>query len=293
MRQVDDYFSPKATMPLFHYTGIGGLLGIVGARAVWASHAYYMNDSREIIHAAEVLQGILRNTEDKFQDEEQVFVRQFCDWLNTFRRVAYHVFVFALSEQPSLLSQWRSYAPHGKGVSLGFAPATVNHILGSKGFRLAKCIYASTEHAELMQGLLQKMLVTFRQRLPSLDTTKGHESQKYHGFLEEFRGDVLQVMAIIKHPAFREEQEWRIVSPYFAKYTVPEVRFREGASMLLPYVELKLPEPSRNSWFTKVVLGPSADVNLSHSALSSYLSNQGVCNLTENSGIPLRQWRAT
>lgn len=293
MRQIDDYFSPAAPMSLFHYTGIGGLIGIVNSRAVWASHAYYMNDAKEIVHASDILQKLLLKTEADFLGEEQVFVGQFRAWLDSFHRTAYHVFVFALSEQPSLLSQWRSYTPHGKGVSLGFAPATINHILGSKGFRLAKCIYEPQEHAALMQGLLEKMLLTFRQRLGTLDTRKQHPSQKYHGFLEDFRGEVLQVMAIIKHSAFREEQEWRIISPYFAKYTVPEVRFREGSSMLLPYMELRLPGPSDERLFTKVILGPSADVNLSFSALSSYLSNQGVCNVTENSQIPLRQWRAT
>jgi hypothetical protein len=104
---------------------------------------------------------------------------------------------------------------------------------------------------------------------------------------------VLQVLAIVKHSAFHEEREWRIVSPYFPRYTVPEVRFREGASMLLPYIQLSLPPEAAAIWFDEVILGPSGDASLSFSALSAYLSNRGLCKKTVNSGIPFRKWHAT
>lgn len=291
MRQVDSFFSPTVDQTLYHYTGIGGLLGIVDSRVIWASHVYYLNDSKEILHACEVLGTLLSKRPEVKDLTEREFIKQFRDWLTTFRRDAFHVFVFSLSEERSLLSQWRSYTPHGKGVSLGFPPAVLNHVLRKPGFRIAKCLYTNPEHEELMGSLLEKMLITFHQRLPGLDTTTAHPSQKYYPFLEEFRNDLLQVLAIVKHSAFSEEREWRIVSPYFPKYTVDEVKFREGASMLLPYTELELPKEGR--LFEEVILGPSQDVNLSFSALSAYLSNRRVCNKTVNSSIPLRKWQAT
>lgn len=294
MRQVHNFFSPTANSTLYHYTGIGGLLGIVESRKIWASHAYYLNDSKEILHACEVLNTVLCEKINEFHDEEQEFVKQFALWLETFRRDAFHIFIFSLSEKRSLLSQWRSYTPHGKGVSLGFSSSILNHILKTPGFKIAQCLYQHNQHVELMSGLLEKMLVTFRQRLPSLDTSKLHPSQKYHGFLEDFRNDLLQVLAIVKHSAFSEECEWRIVSPYFPKYTVPEIKFREGASILMPYIELDLPtHDETQTLFDEVILGPSQDHNLSMSALSTYLSNKKVCNLTVNSGIPFRKWQAT
>lgn len=291
MKQVDEFFSPTGNRTLYHYTGIGGLLGIVDSRAVWASHIYYLNDSKEIVHACEVLGRLLSTNENVGNAAEREFTKQFREWLESFRRDAFHIFVFSLSEERSLLSQWRSYTPHGKGVSLGFPPMVINHILSKPGFRIARCLYTNSEHEELMRSLLEKMLITFRQRHANLDTTKAHPSQKYHPFLEEFRNDLLQVLAIVKHSAFREEKEWRIVSPYFPKYTVNDVKFREGASMLLPYTELKL--PAEGNLFEEVILGPSQDANLSFSALSAYLSNRGVCNNTVNSQIPLRKWYAT
>jgi len=291
VRQIDSFFSPTADRTLYHYTGIRGLLGIVDSRSIWASHIYYLNDSKEIVHACEVLEGILKKKRDYRDASEEEFISQLGDWLQTFRRTPYHVFVFSLSEEASLLSQWRSYTPHGKGVSIGFSAAVLNHILSATGFRIAQCLYAPQAHEELMNSLLEKLLETFRQRRPNIDTSMAHPSQKFHPFLEEFRKELLQVLAIVKHPTFSEEREWRILSPYYPNYTVEDVKFREGASMLLPYTVLKL--PPQGELFERVVLGPSQDVSLSFSALSSYLSNQHVCRITMNSQIPLRKWPAT
>jgi hypothetical protein len=56
VRQVESFFYPNAEQVLYHYTGIAGLMGIVDSRAIWASHAYYLNDSKEILHAVDVLE---------------------------------------------------------------------------------------------------------------------------------------------------------------------------------------------------------------------------------------------
>ncbi len=292
MRQVDDFFSVSPSTTLYHYTGIGGLIGIVETGKIWASHAYYLNDSKEILYAGEVLHTVLSEKVDSFDKEEREFLTQFAQWLETLRINTYDIFIFSLSEERSLLSQWRSYTPHGKGVNLGFSPSVLNRIMKSSGFRIAKCLYEQEQHVELMSALLEKMLLTLKQRLPHFDTSKSHPSQKYHGFLEEFRGDLLQVLSIIKHSAFREEREWRVISPYFVSYTMPEIKYREGASMLMPYIEIDLSihGDDKQVLFEEVILGPSQHANLSMSALSSYLSNKKVSNSTVNSSIPFRKW---
>ncbi len=288
MRTIDDYFSDNVDRSLYHYTSIGALLGIVHSRSVWASHIYYLNDSREIIQACTVLDAVLDLKEMEFEGDEREFIKQFRSWLRTFHVNAYHLFVFPLSEERSLLSQWRGYTLHGKGVSLGFSASALNHILRTPGFRIAKCPYDQREHVDVAFSLVSKMMMTFRQRLPTLDVSKHHPTQRFHGLLDEFRGDLLQVLSIIKHKAFAEEREWRIVSTYLPNYTVPEIKFREGASMLLPYIEMQPPKDCL--LFDEVILGPTEHNDLSMEALSTYLSNKGVCSKTISSGIPYRQW---
>ena len=49
--------------------------------------------------------------------------------------------------------------------------------------------------------------------------------------------DLLRIAAILKHPSFREEKEWRIVSPVIANTAEAPILFREGHAMLVPYIE--------------------------------------------------------
>jgi hypothetical protein len=290
VRQIDDFFTSEPRQTLYHYTGIGSLMGMDKSNSLWASNIYYLNDSKEIVHACEALENVLRPRfvfDDK-QDPENVFLEQFQAWVNDCKNTNFNIFIFSLSEEPSLLSQWRSYTPHGKGVSIGISPETLTNIKNHANLRFAKCLYENHEQEEALGSLIEKMLITFRRELPNIDTSKAHPSQCYHAFLEGFRGDVLQVLSIIKHRAFKEEKEWRLISQYYPKYTIPEIKFREGASMIIPYIELSLGES--NPKFENIILGPSPHQNLSMQALSMYLSNRRVCNYVENCSIPYREW---
>jgi hypothetical protein len=289
MRQIESFFSVEAEQTLFHYTGVSSLLGIAKSNALWASNIYCLNDSKEIIHACDVLKTILQTRlAASAIDDETEFLQQVQTWIDHCRFGIFNLFVFSLSSESSLLSQWRSYTPHGKGVSIGFSAEQLNALALRNNLKIAKCLYERREHEELLASLLEKLITTFRQNIHAIDISQAHPSEKYHPFLENFRGDVLQVLSVIKHHAFREEQEWRLISPYYPKYTVPEIKFREGASMLVPYIELSLGN-SRPA-FAKVILGPSPHQKLSMSTLSMFLSNQKLCNETENSVLPYREW---
>jgi hypothetical protein len=291
MRQIDDFFSfPSGQETLWHYTSIRALISIVESRKIWLSHAFYLSDSREIVHARDVLEKLILSKIDSYEGEEKNFVAEFGNWIHSIG-AAYQIFIFSLSEKRSLLSQWRAYTPHGKGVCIGFSVSRLIHVLEKYGFRLARCIYTAEEHREILSSLLSNMMTTFRRRLSQIDTRGRPPCQKYYPFFDEFRGDILQVLAIIKAEPFQEEREWRIISRYFPSYVVPDVKFREGASMLMPYIEIDLSFGDIEKPFIEtVLLGPSQHAELSMTALSNFLSNRKACNRTENSGIPYRQW---
>lgn len=290
MRLIDTFFSTNAGITLYHYTSIDSLVGIAEANKVWASNVYYLNDSEEIVYACNLLEEVLgtRLLTDIEDDPEVEFLIQFDSWVGQCKSTANNIFVFSLSEKPSLLSQWRSYTPHGKGVSIGFPSATLNEIAKNSQSRIAKCLYDKTEQIEILNSLIEKLLITFRKERPDNNSTLGNPETRYHSFLERFKGDVLQVLSIIKNQAFQEEQEWRLITKYYPSYVVPEIKFRKGASMLVPYVELDLGRS--RPVFEKVLLGPSQHQNLSMSALSMFLSNKKLCNHTENCVIPYREW---
>lgn len=291
MRDTDSYFS-QASHVLYHYTSIGSLLKILENKKIYASHAYYLNDSDEIKHASKLISEVLVKFNDSRNENERKFIGQFSDWLQTVRQNAYGIFIFSLSEKKSLLSQWRSYTPHGKGISLGFSREFVDGLLLENDCKLAKCIYSYQEQINLATSLVEKIFISFRQEYNTEIIVKGPKNQEFHAFLEKFRGDLLQIFAIMKHSAFAEEEEWRIISKYYPEFKDPKIKFREGLSILVPYIELNFSESysSGINIFEKVVMGPSQNINLSNHALSSYLSNQGACSVVLDSGIPFRKW---
>lgn len=290
MRQIDSFFATSIDRTLFHYTGVGSLVGMASTCMVWASHIYFLNDSQEIFHACDRLEEVIQPqlAVANLTTEQLEFSKQFLLWVRSFHGNRYNLFVFSLSEEKSLLSQWRSYTPHGKGVSIGFSPELLLRLADENQLKLARCVYTVEEQRELLTSLFQKMLTTFSDRKPAPNLRGSPPECSYFSFLEDFRNEVFQVLAIIKHEAFKEEKEWRLISRYFANYTVPEIDFREGASMLVPYI--RLPLGPKRPIFETVVLGPSPHEELSFSALHMFLANKRLCGSTENSRIPYREW---
>ncbi|MBW8312569.1 MAG: DUF2971 domain-containing protein [Rhizobium sp.] len=290
MRNVGTYFEMPAPFNLFHYTGIGSLIGMARSKSIWASNAYYLNDSREVIHACDILTKTIeiRIAADSADPSEIDFLIQLKSWAQSFKKTHYGIFIFSLSEKSSLLSQWRSYTPHGKGVSVGFSPELLSKLAQSSRSVLAKCIYDASEQRDVIEGLIDLILKTFRNEQSSIDLSRNHPSERYFSFLEVYREDFLRVLCLIKHSAFSEEAEWRIISPYFAGNEAKQIRFREGASMLVPYIEIPLPEIRQP--FAEIVLGPSQYQNLSMSALSKYSQTENLTSLVRNCGIPFRKW---
>lgn len=290
MRHISDYFYRATDRTLYHYTSIDALLGIQQSRTMRAGHAYYLNDSTEILHAADAIKGAcLRRAEVEALESERDFLRQFSVWLKTFQETPAQIFVLSLSEHKSLLSQWRAYTSHGKGVSLGFSQGLVSRMLIHSGFRIAKCLYESEEHSDLADSLVSDMLTTFRARGVNPDPSREAHENRYFSFLREYQGDILQVLAIIKHPAFREEAEWRVVSPTYERLDDENVKYMAGSSMLKPYIDIPLlPEHEGGYIFNTVTLGPTADANLSMSALSGFCAKHKLSREIWNSSIPYR-----
>lgn len=297
MRQINEFFELPPSISLYHYTGIGALLGIEKSKSLWASCIYFLNDGEEIIYAQRIFSELVESRINESNETEANFLSQFLEWSKPFNNLPYNIFIFSLSEEPSLLSQWRSYTPHGKGISIGFSPMVIEKIIKENNLIIAKCRYERHEHDEILNVLLERMLHTFRNYDFTQDKTKYAPGQEYYKFLEQFRGDVLQVFSTIKHPAFKEEKEWRLISKYFESYAIPEIKYREGASMLVPYTEFKIErwhkkkEFARDVYFERVILGPSQHYNLSFHALSNFLSNKQISNITEGTTVPYREWQ--
>lgn len=83
-----------------------------------------------------------------------------------------------------------------------------------------------------------------------IESSEGKEVASAHAAgLPLVRAELMECLFCFKHPAFSEEDEWRIV--YFRldhehhwRDDLLPLRFRERGQSVLPYVELSLPDPT-------------------------------------------------
>jgi hypothetical protein len=284
MSQIDKYFySPN--LPLYHYTSVGALEGIAKNREVWASHIYYLNDSAELLHARDVLRDMieLQSQINTAESHKNSFLCFFENWLdNLFTSKLHNIFVFSMSEEQSLLSQWRSYTPHGKGVSIAFTPSKITAVAEANNFRLGKCLYDRSSHHSLVNALLMELKIRF-------ENTEKATSEACNAHFNEYISDILQVLSLIKHKAFKEEQEWRLISGLIPTGS-SEIDYRqgEGAAMLVPYKRIKLGD---EDWiFDNVTVGPTPHETLASTALLSFLHKYKVCRAVGVGDLPYRKW---
>lgn len=275
---------------LYHYTTLTGLLGIVGSSKLWAGDIRYMNDSAELKHSADLIRLEVKERIAAGHGKADL-LNQFVDWVSYRITNGHMLFGASFRSHGNLLSQWRGYSTHGKGVSLGFNADYIVECVREQSFQIGKCIYEPQRQRKLIQQVLDAVELDVAERV------QGGESREqlstiYASVFENIEIDLLRIAAIIKHPSFREEKEWRIVSPVYTDITGAPIRFREAHAMLVPYVEFDLqPAPGRPSGLDHLFLGPTSNVNISMNSLKMFLAQNGITPSLgiEYCRIPYRQ----
>ena len=259
---------------LYHYTAFSGLMGIVESRSLWATDIRYMNDSAELKHTVDLIRAeITRRIGAGAADTG--LLNHFLDWVSHRVTNGHLLFAASFRSHGNLLSQWRGYSKLGKGVSLGFDPDYIVRCARGQSFQIGKCIYSKADQRGLIVQVVDAVEALARVRGDAAGLLD--PSGAYHGIFEKIESDLLRIAAVLKHPAFEEEEEWRIVSPVMTDYVDAPVKFREGTSMLVPYIEFRLlPEKDKAVALEHVYLGPTPNINISMNSVKMYLSKHGV-----------------
>lgn len=266
--------------PLYHYTTQAGLLGIVRDNAIWATNIHYLNDESEFGHAIELARVHLTDRHTRATPSERHLIDRLLAGLLTIRGIS--VFVCSFSERGDLLSQWRAYSGGSQGYSIGFdfnSPA-FKAALQEQGFTLDRCEYDTNEQGRRVTALISAFLD--RPDAAAAILTGGRVDNYGEMFFQQF----VQLAPLLKHPAFAEEKEWRIVLRP-THDTWAQTRFRAGRQVIIPYINCGLPPPDRGQPFTNVIVGPGANMNLAMDATTALLSHKTTVT---RSFIAYREW---
>lgn len=254
---------------LYHYTTFNGLLGIVDTSSLWASDIRYMNDSAELKHTANLIANEVTNRIGRGHPNPDL-LNQFLDWVTHRITNGHMLFATSFRANGNLLSQWRGYSRIGKGVSLGFNPEVILECAEKQSFQIGRCIYDRKEQKGLIRQVVDSV-----EHIAKTHIEPPNDS--YQKIFQEIESDLLRIAAILKHPSFKEEEEWRIVSPVITDFLKEPVLFREGVSMLVPYIQFNLtPSSNRPIALEHLFLGPTPNITISMNSLTMFLAKNNI-----------------
>jgi len=310
-----EFTTPKPQPPdglLYHYTTAEGLKGIVEKNELWATSAYFLNDSAEIVYGCRVLNEALDGwiasnprpenslTLGTARQLQTVFGEHFLNM-----HIVQPIYLSCFCEEDNLLSQWRAYGQSG-GYSLGFQVPP--DVFTGQGFKPEPCTYTPkwvrVEYerekqikrcAELLEGIL-----------PAFDDSTtaeafrkvgDHPQYGYSVVLRSVVDVLMEEIVGFKSAAFAVEKEWRVVvrQRELTKQgtddggkTRSPVYFRASGGALIPYVKLIPTNPTDKLPIHCVRTGPTLDANAATLALPLFLETHGFSIRIRRSEISLR-----
>jgi hypothetical protein len=184
-----------------------------------------------------------------------------------------------------LLSQWRGYGLGFGGVAIGFDRSDLEFGADLLQVRYEKNEQLQASAARLLRDLPPRASRGANPQHPTLSpTSKDTVTRKLR-----------RALLTHKHPAFREEGEWRVVVDVGIHARPPHVKqesnetvvqrgnillnptFRLGSEILIPYILLPLGRPGE-TWYKpirEVWIGPTSNPDLAKYSVESLLTTQG------------------
>jgi len=268
---------------LYHYTSQKGLLGILQKKEVWATQIQYLNDEVEFSHAWSVLLDTFPPPAERDPMESSMISQV----TKVLPGANFHVCVCSLSELDDELSQWRAYCSPGSGFSVGFLVEDLKALVKKTGWQLIQCTYDPAAQIKLVTELFKKHLELYSKIVEyfggEVPAAKESIDEQIDKFIEEF----VALAPRIKHPSFKGEMEWRMVSPPIPS---DKLQFREGRHTVIPYFPLTYyetgPCPLR-----AITVGPGFHLRVAAESVRSILFKEGWpgCEVRLTKGT-VRDW---
>lgn len=253
---------------LYHYTDQRGFLGILNSGELWASSIRHLNDESEFKYATRIAQDFVFGGPDNEAGTEAMIDVVVTEMMK--------IFVVSFSEMRDQLGQWRAYCRDG-GFCIAFDRSRLVEVAASQDFTLEQCSYEKEEHERELKVLVENSM----SRTPK--TVRAHLSNA-----------LIERAPTMKHPSFREEREWRLVSREYPKGIIPATRqtfYREGRSFPIPHQKLQLKTgEGKIAAIAEVVIGPGPHKSLIAQTTNDFLSDLGLDVPVAESDAPYRNW---
>ncbi len=262
---------------LYHYTDAAGMLGISNSKTLWAGRGFDMNDSEEQKYFYSFLDeeiermywGDIDPRKAKGARAELAALKELSERLKSDPELSPTIYTVSLTADPDDLGQWRGYCPRSGGVSLGFKSADLDALCEEQGFVLAKVSYGDYQDAK---NLIHSTLLHCSKKIYGAVSGDELSSKDFEEHAEEFATEAFRYLPllapILKHPSFRWEDEWRLIS---GPADSADLIARPTSTGLKLYLPFQLQTESVRVESIDCVIGPNVDPIAMKSATTEVL----------------------
>lgn len=265
--------SPPLPATIHHYTSAEGLQGILGNRELWLTDIDFLNDEMEVRYALQIASieaqsmirafekspemlmtprgfQVLEATVEKLNERLDLDEEVLSPWEES-------LFVASFCQSADLLSMWRAYGASAEGYSVEFDVDVLRDVFSEKPEARGLTPVEYDDMIATNGGLFGEISRVQYGTGPglfgdALVRARGTQDDDAHALAERLRSELARVCALIKHPAFEEEDEVRLVIRPQGD-TAPRPRLRSGGGHLLPYQVIRFPHEAVRS----ITVGPS------------------------------------
>lgn len=275
---------------LYHFTDVGGLIGVLSNATLWASLATSLNDAQEIKYCSSVALQVCANgvpgVSQEFLSGVQCAIADPA-WEQERFDFTFDAYVTSFCVRDDSALQWLHYGRSGSGVAICFKP----ECLSTPPFDLVQVLYEPHDQRVFIETFLREVDSALRKSLPAIP----EGAQEYFvKMTAHMSSRLLGAMGSqMKAPAFRGEEEWRLVTLGGRKTNALVVgdvplttSFRSVGTRVVPYVKVPL---ALDASISGVVLGNVAAMEPDEEALKIlYLGTAGRIIPTSRSAVRVR-----
>jgi hypothetical protein len=264
--------------PLYHYTDLNGLIGILSKSDLFLTHSRFSNDEQELTHGYALARRLIADARVPAPAP---------DWDGYLRRLSelleapppQGVYICCFCKTDNLLSQWRGYGANGSGVSIELKPSQFDVVTGPDSphnglMRLWKTVYDPPTQEQILKKAIQHSYTTASDN----EVRAARAADAIEFFIPTF-----------KNADFKQEEEYRLIfSPPENCKVQPSFRIARG--MIVPYYSLtELSGQERLLPITRVTVGPSANKAMNVESVRMLLRRHGYVTVNvEPSATPYR-----
>lgn len=264
----------QAPYAVYHYTDAGGLNAILEAGRIWASDLLYLAGSRETDYARDLIRDQLRQR----ANVSDPVLREFCDKAQERldpRRWHRSVFATCFCQNGDALGQWRAYAGPRGGYAVGLRSQALTYNGGRyPTVALRRVIYDPERQNAILSTLLDRAMQTLR-------SSEAQGEGAVEAVLDFLADHMVELVACFKHPAFKEDEEWRLLVVADTSYAgegLGHLSFRQAGGHIVPYMDIDVsshggPEMSP---IAEVICGPLERADLSARAIELLLKKRAI-----------------